>query len=181
MRTLIPLESLSRGWILSVLLAMLALAACQRQNSAQINFQMGEKVTAGAMTYNVVQAAWRGQLGESISIRTPKNRFLVITLSANNGGSRDVSLPFATLEGPGGKEYREIEEAPGVENWFGLLRNFQGSETRQGNLVFDVPLTSYRLRLTDGGETGAEKFVWVEIPLHMETDSGVPSPVPGER
>lgn len=173
--------SLARAAAAAALLAAITLGACQRQNSVQINFQMGEKVTAGAMTYTVVQAAWRAQLGESFNVRTPQDRFLVITLSATNGGSREVSLPFATLEGPGGKVYREIEQAPGVENWFGLLRNLQGSETRQGNLVFDVPLTSYRLRLTDGGEPGVEKSVWVEIPLHIDTDSSVPAPVPGER
>ena len=53
------------------------------------------------------------------------------------------------------------------------------AETRQGNIVFDVPLTSYRLRLTDGGEPGTEKFVWVEIPLHIDVDTSIEVPGAG--
>jgi len=184
MRSLAPLETLSRAallLILTIVASGLVLTGCKRQNSVQINFQMGEKVTAGDLTYNVVQSVWRSQMGEPPGVRTPQNRFLVITLSASNGGSREVNLPFVTLEGPNGQEYKEIEEGTGIENWFGLLRTLPGGETRQGNLVFDVPLTSYRLRLTDGGEPGVEKFVWVEIPLRIESDTSIPSPVPGQR
>ena len=111
----------------------------------------------------------------------PDNRYLMITLSATNSGGKEVSMPFLTLEGPGGKEYHEIENGEGIEKWFGLLRTIQPAETRQGNVVFDVPLTSYRLRLTDGGELGTEKNVWVEIPLRMDTDSTVTAPTPGQQ
>jgi hypothetical protein len=102
-------------------------------------------------------------------------------LSATNGGGKEISLPFFALEGPDGKGYKEVETGDGADNWFGLLRTLNPAETRQGNLLFDVPLTSYRLRLTDGGEPGTEKMVWVEIPLRLDTDTSISMPAPGER
>jgi hypothetical protein len=99
----------------------------------------------------------------------------MITLSATNGGGKEVSIPLLTLEGDN-KEFRELENGDGVSNWFGLIRTISPAETRQGNIVFDVPLTSYRLRLTDGGEPGTEKFVWVDIPLRLDTDTSIEVP-----
>jgi hypothetical protein len=157
----------------------LLLTGCNRQNSTQINFQMGDRITAGPVVYNVIQTMWRTQLGDIFKTRVPENRFLVITLSATNGGGREASVPLLTLEGDNGKEYRELENGDGVNNWFGLIRSISPAETRQGNIVFDVPLTSYRLRLTDGSEPGTEKFVWVDIPLRLDTDTSIE--VPGAR
>ena len=142
---------------------------------------MGERVTNGPVVYNVVQTVWRAQLGDLFTSRAPQNRFLLITLSATNGGGKEVALPFFTLDAPNGKEYTELQSGDGVENWFGLLRTLDPAETRQGNLVFDVPLTSYRLRLSDGGEPGTEKNVWVQIPLRLDTDTSVAMPAPGEK
>jgi hypothetical protein len=153
----------------------LLLTGCNKQNSVQINFQMGDRITAGPVSYNVIQTVWRTQLGDIFKTRVPENRFLMITLSATNGGGREVSIPLLTLEGDN-KEYRELENGDGVNNWFGLIRTISPAETRQGNLVFDVPLTSYRLRLTDGGEPGTEKFVWVDIPLRLDTDTSIEVP-----
>jgi hypothetical protein len=163
------------------LIAGLPLASCKKQAPAQIVFQMGERVTDTPMTYNVVQTAWRTQLGDILQVRVPEHRFLLITLSATNGGGHAVSVPFLTLEGPNGTEYKEMESGEGVDNWFGLLREVAPAETKQGNIAFDVPLGSYRLRLTDGGEPGTEKFVWVEIPLRIDTDSTVDIPMPGPK
>jgi Domain of unknown function (DUF4352) len=168
----------------SLLLAALSLAGgllltgCNRQNSVQINFQMGDRITAGPVVYNVIQTMWRTQLGDIFKTRVPENRFLMITLSATNGGGRDVSVPLLTLEADG-KDFRELENGDGVNNWFGLIRTISPAETRQGNIVFDVPLTSYRLRLTDGGEPGTEKFVWVDIPLRLDTDTSIEVPGAG--
>jgi hypothetical protein len=175
----LPLQSL---WlVLLVIFAGLTLAGCQKQNSEQINFQMGERITAGPMSYNVVQTVWRTQLGDMFNVRMPDHRYLLIMLSVTNGAGKEVSIPFFTLEGPNRQEYKEIEKGEGVDNWFGLLRNLNPAETKQGNLLFDVPLTSFRLRLTDGGETGSEKFVWVDIPLRLDTDTSVPVPSPGPQ
>ena len=151
------------------------MTGCNKQNSVQINFQMGDRITDGPVAYNVIQTVWRTQLGDIFKTRVPENRFLMITLSATNGGGKEVSIPLLTLEGDN-KEYRELENGDGVNNWFGLIRTISPAETRQGNIVFDVPLTSYRLRLTDGGEPGTEKFVWVDIPLRLDTDTSIEVP-----
>jgi hypothetical protein len=181
-RSSVPGLSLPTLWLVLPLGAgILLLGGCQRQNSSQINYQMGERMTDGPMVYNVVQTTWRTQLGDLFNTRTPQNRFLMITLSATNSGGKETALPFFALEGPNGKEYKEVETGDGVDNWFGLLRTLNPAETRQGNLVFDVPLTSYRLRLTDGGEPGTEKMVWVEIPLRLDTDTSISMPAPGEH
>ena len=46
-------------------------------------------------------------------------------------------------------------------------------------LLFDVPLSSYKLRLSDGGEGGTEKYAWVNVPLRMDVDTSVETPLPG--
>ena len=61
----------------------------------------------------------------------------------------------------------------------GLLRTLSPAQTLEGKLLFDVPLTSYRLRLTDGAGPGIEKYGWVSIPLRMDVDTDVPTPLPG--
>ena len=173
----VPLSSL---WLLlPIAVAAFCLSGCKKQTSEQINYQMGERITASPMIYNVVQAVWRTQLGDVFKVRVPEHRYLLLTLAATNNGSKGISMPFFTLEGPNGEEYHELENGEGVENWFGLLRDIGPTQTKQGNIVFDVPLTSFRLRLTDGGELGTEKFVWVEIPLRMDTDTSIATPLPG--
>ena len=80
------------------------------------------------------------------------------------------------LENNDGKSFTELDNGAGVDNWFGVLRTMNPAQTQQGRLLFDVPLTSYRLRLTDGGEAGSEKYAWVEIPLKMDSDFGTDTP-----
>ena len=161
------------------LAAGLSLAGCKKE-SQQTDFQMGERVTATPMLYNVVQTMWRTQLGDLFKVRVPDHRFLLISLSATNNGGKPVAVPFLTLEGSNREEYHELQTGDGVDNWFGLLREIAPGETRVGNIVFDVPLATYRLRLTDGGEPGSERLVWVEIPLRIDTDTGVTAPLPGQ-
>ena len=52
------------------------------------------------------------------------------------------------------------------------------AETLQGRVIFDVPLSSFRLRLPDGGESGYEKYAWVNIPLSISAGE-VQTPLPG--
>jgi hypothetical protein len=175
----VPLPTL---WLLlPVLAASLLLGSCRPQSQPKSVYPMGERAINGPIVYNVIQTVWKTDLGDALNTRTPQNRFLLVTLSATNGGGQDVALPFFTLEGPGGKEVKELENGEGVEGWFGLLRTLKPAETHQGVLLFDAPLTSYRLRLTDGGEPGSEKYVWVDIPLRIDTDTSITVPVPGQN
>jgi hypothetical protein len=169
----------SAVWLLVPLI--LSASGCTKDTPAQSVYQMGDRAAVGPISYNVVQTVWKPQLGELFNVRSPQNRFLLITLSATNGGGSDVALPFFVLEGPNGKEIKEEESGDGVDNWFGLLRTLKPAENHQGVIVFDAPLTSYRLRLTDGGEPGTEKLIWVEIPLRIDTDTSVAVPTPGQR
>jgi len=138
---------------------------------------MGDRVPVGPLTFNVIETSWRSQLGEGLTMRTPENRFLLIAVSATNGGGHDVSVPLLSIEGSDGKIYKEQESGEGVDRWFGLLRTVKPAQTEQGQLLFDVPLGAYRLKLSDGAESGVEHTAWVVIPLHMEPEP-VLSPMP---
>lgn len=152
-------------------------SACGRR-AARIDYQMGERVVVGPLTYNVVESTWRSQLGDGFKLRLPQQRFLMITISVTNGGGKEISVPMLTMENQSGQTFQELESGEGIDNWFGVLRTLAPAQTQQGKIAFDVPLSSYRLRVTDGGGPGAEKFAWVQIPLRMDTDSNVDSPVP---
>jgi hypothetical protein len=157
-----------------LLVAVSLLTACgARQPNARVEYEIGDRVTVGPLTYNVVETAWRSQLGTDISPRIPQDRFLEVTVSVTNGGGKEVSVPLLSLESANGKLYTESDNGESVDNWFGILRNLAPAQTQQGTILFDVPLTSYRLRVTDGAEPGSEKFSWIRIPLRMDGDSGV--------
>ncbi len=153
---------------------------CRSPVAMRAEFQMGENVPAGPLTYNVVEKVWRSQLGEMFQIRVPQNRFLLVTISATNGGGSDVSVPFLQLEGSNGKIYEEIQEGAGVDNWFGMLRTIQPAQTQQGRILFDVPLGSYRLRLSDGDAVSGH-YAYVHLPLQIDADPPVDSPMPGKQ
>ena len=152
---------------------------CSRENSARIDYAMGERAPIGPLTYTVIESMWQTQLGDILKLRVPQQRFLLIRLSVTNGGGSELSIPLLQLESYNGQSYRESEDGEGVANWLGLLRTLRPAETLQGQIVFDVPLTSYRLRVPDGAGPGAEKYAWISIPLHMEVDTQ-PS-LPGGR
>jgi len=157
---------------------LVSLTGCHNENSTRIDYAVGERVPVGALTYTVVETSWQTQLGEGFKIRSPERRFLLVTLSVTNGGGNDVSIPLLELEGPGGQTYRELPDGEGVSNWFGLLRTISPAQTQQGRILFDVSLTSYKLRLTNGDLAG-EKIAWVQLPLRMDTDTQVQAPIPG--
>jgi hypothetical protein len=138
---------------------------------------MGERIRIGEITYSVVESAWRTQLGESFKVRTPEQRFLLIKISVTNGTGQDISIPLLTLEGANGQTYQESSNGEGVDSWFGLLRTISPGQTQQGNIVFDVPLTSYKLRLPDVADAGLERYVSVQIPLQLNPDLPIQTPI----
>jgi len=148
--------------------ALVLLASCSKPPVTTANFAMGERVENGPFTYVVVESTWRNDLGEGFQIRSPKNRFLILTVSVTNGGGSEVSIPLLNLEDSNGQKYQELSDGSGIPNWLGLLRTVKPAETLQGRIVFDVPLSPFRLGVPDGGETGYEKFAWVTIPLSID-------------
>jgi hypothetical protein len=147
------------------------LTGCQKTAPTRVEYSMGERIPFGPLTYNVIDSSWQTQLGDTFKLRIPQQRFLVLTVSVTNGGGSDVSVPLFTLENPSGQDFLESDNGEGLDNWFGLLRTITPAQTQQGKLIFDVPLTSYRLRLTDGAGPGLEKYTWVTIPLRMDVDT----------
>lgn len=147
------------------------LTGCQKAAPSRIEYSMGEKISFGPLTYQVIDSSWQSQLGDTFKLRIPQQRFLLLTVSVTNGGGSDVSVPLFTLENANGQDFLESDNGDGVDNWFGLLRTITPAQTQQGKLVFDVPLTSYRLRLTDGAGPGLEKYTWVNIPLRLDVDT----------
>ena len=150
---------------------------CSKPPENRKDFSMGENVPVGQMTYVVVDSAWRNQLGEAFKARSAEHRFLLIKLSVTNGTGQDVAIPLLSLEGTNGQTYREIANGEGVDNWFGLLRTISPGQNQQGNIVFDVPLTSYKLRIPDVADAGLEKYVSVQIPLRLDSDMPIQSPI----
>ena len=165
--------------VLAVAAVALFMPGCSKQqNSLRLDYEMGEKVTVGPLTYTVVESSWRSQLGNEFKIRIPQQRFLIITVSTTNGGGHEVSIPLLTLENANGQSYLESDNGEGVDNWLGILRSLNPAQTQQGRILFDVPLSSYKLRLSDGGPAGSEKYSWVEIPLKMDIDAPMQTPAP---
>ena len=164
--------------IVTILAAFVMLSGCAKDPVVKTEYLMGEKVTVGPLTYNVIETAWRSQLGNEFKIRIPQQRFLMVTISVTNGGGKDVSLPLLSLENQNGDSFRESDNGEGVDNWFGILRNIVPAQTQQGRLLFDVPLSSYKLRLTDGADPAIEKYAWVKVDLHMDPDMNVEPPTP---
>lgn len=154
---------------------------CGNRGPQRLEYQMGERVTNGPLTYNVIESRSVSQLGDLLKLRLPQNRFLVISISITNGGGHEVSVPLLSVEGASGQSYLESENGEGVTNWLGVLRSLTPASTSQGQIVFDAPLGAYRLRLPDGGEPGTEKYVWVQIPLRVDNDAPVDAPIPGKQ
>ena len=92
-----------------------------RQDPLRVDYEMGERVTVGPLTYNVVESSWRSQLGNEFKLRMPEQRFLMITVSVTNGGGHEVSVPLLTLENASGQTFLESDNGEGVDNWFGIL------------------------------------------------------------
>ena len=158
-------------------LLVLFLGGCGKEKQTRSDFAMGERVPVGQMTYSVVETSWRTQLGQGFQVRTPEQRFLLIRISATNGTGKDVSIPLLTLEGNNGQTFRELANGEGVDNWFGLLRTISPGQTQQGNVVFDAPLTSFKLRVPDINDSGFEGYASVVIPLRMDPDLPIQSPI----
>jgi hypothetical protein len=159
---------------------LIVLAGCQQQVRTNLTYEMGERVENPPFTYIVVESSWRSELGEGFQARAAKNRFLVVTLSVTNGGGSETSVPMLSVEGANSQLYPELSDGAGVTNWLGVLRTVKPAETLQGRIVFDVPRGTYRLRLPDAGETGYEKYAWVNIPLSLDAGE-VQAPLPGSQ
>ena len=136
-------------------------------NSFIGTFKMGERVQAGKIIYNVLEAEWKTALTEGG--RAPQNRYLFLRVSMTNSGGEPVNVPAFELVADNGTRYQEVtENMDGVRNWLGLLRTVRPATTEQGVVVFDAPLGAHHLVLVDGSEVDSERYAHVEIPVALE-------------
>ena len=164
--------------IIIILSLIVLFAGCSTSvKESRISYQMGERAVVGPLTYVVASTHWSGQLGDVPMLRFPHHRFLTIHVTITNGGGQDVSLPLLSLEDASGERIQELQQGDGVSRWLGLLRTLRPAETIQGNILFDVPAASYRLRLTDGGDPEMEKTAFVEIPLQVDQELILPGEI----
>jgi hypothetical protein len=129
-------------------------------------YQMGERVVLPPFTYAVYDKQWLPQLGTGAEARLPQNRFVVIRISATNGGGAESYVPNLTLEDDAGNACSEVSNGDSVPNWIGFLRSVKPVDTLQGNILFDCPPKHYRLKLVS--EEG--KSAYVDIPLSFEAE-----------
>ena len=78
----------------------------QTDNAFIGTFQMGERVQAGKIIFNVLEADWRTALTEGG--RAPQNRFLLLRVSMTNSGGEEVSVPAFELQAQDGTKYQEV-------------------------------------------------------------------------
>ena len=134
------------------------------------NFAMGQRVRVGPFTYSVLEARWTRSLSTDPQARIPKNRYVIVRLTITNSGGEEAAFPQFTLQSPTGQEYPEvIEGVSEVPNWFApLSRNLKAAQNASGNVVFDVPLGGYKLKLPEPPDVDTPKFALVDIPLQLE-------------
>ncbi len=130
--------------------------------------QMGERVNAGSLVYNVFDTQWKTELGDGAAARVPKDRFFLVRLSVVNSGSAETMVPTLTLVDDAGQTYTELSNGDQVPSWIGFLRRVRPAETLQGNALFDVPPKHYRLRVSDENDQKSEQ---IDIPLSFASES----------
>ena len=170
------MQSRQSAWRLALAAAVacgtLLLTGCscgkaQTDNAFIGTFKMGERVQAGKIIYNVLEAEWKTALTEGG--RAPQHRFLFLRVSMTNSGGEQVNVPAFELESDNGTRYQEVtENLEGVRNWLGLLRTVRPATTEQGIVVFDVPLAAHKLIIVDGSEVDNERYAHIEIPVQLE-------------
>lgn len=148
---------------------VLLLSGCGESTSTDsFVYKMGDKVPVGTMIYTVLEAEWKSDLSGTDGLpQTPQNRFLVLKVSMTNSGGAQVAIPLLTLENAKKDSAMEVSEVKNLPHWLGIVRLVNPAETETGLIVFDVPTGAYKLRVTDGKETGADTTRLIDIPLAL--------------
>lgn len=132
----------------------------------RIRHMMGQRVTIGSLTFNVLEMKWEQTLGDPPLGRTPERRFLLLRLSVTNGGGSPATVPAFTLLAEEGEQFKELQDTTAVADPLGMVRKLAPSETLFGWILFDAPQNNYLLELSDGNLEN-EQTALVEIPLRL--------------
>lgn len=159
-------------WLMVAAVSCLLASACAPDRALIRSYTIGERADAGLIIYTALEAAWKSQLGEPPAARMPQDRFLLVRLRVTNSSPHEASIPLTTLVAPSGKEYPELSDGEGVEEWLGVLRNLKPNETIYGWVLFDAPRGDYQLRVSDDAFDPADaKLALIQIPLRLEATS----------
>jgi hypothetical protein len=158
-----------------LLLAAFSLGSCVKssEQATTHTYGMGDKATVGHVVFTVFETQWMTQFGHGPTARVPGHRFLLIRLSAFNGGGEEVMLPGFTLVDDKGEIFFELTNGEQAPNWMGYLRRLRPNESGQGNVLFDVSPGRYKLKVTDETE---QRAAFIDLPLSFSGDAAA---VPG--
>lgn len=158
--------------------AVLLLAGCGSDKAPlRPEYQVGEKVQLGPLTYTVLDSAWRSQLGDAGRPRYPEHRFLLVAVSIQNTGSSEATVPPFVVMSSSNQEVKESQGGEGVERWLGLIRNVGPKQTAEGYVLFDAPLGTYRLKLAESSDSGEERHTFVTIPARIDVEAPLTPPI----
>jgi len=128
---------------------------------------MGQKVTIGHLTYNVIETQWHPEFGAGPAARAAENQFLLVRLSVTNGGAGDAAVPNLSVEDSRGRAFPELTDGNQVPDWIGALRTLAPADTLTGNAVFDVSAGHYSLDILDEDSQHPAR---IDLPLSIETE-----------
>src|ERR1017187_5538477 len=142
------------GMYLAVAVTAFLLSSCgdEEKTSPVLTYPMGERAPVGHIIYQVFETQWLTQIGQGADARIPQHRFFLVRMSAFNNLSTDIIVPNFSIEDDQGNTYPELNSGEGVPQYIGYLRNVKGTDSAQGNALFDAPPRHYKMKLTD--ETG---------------------------
>jgi hypothetical protein len=159
--------------LLTILILGLAGCSSESAHTPVVQYNMGEKVPVGHLTYTVFETQWATHFGEGVDARVPLNRFFLVRMNAVNGGVAEAPIPNVTVEDDAGHTYSELSDGDGVPQWMGYLRSVKPADFVQGNVVFDAPPGHYKLRVTDSRQNAA----LVDLPLTFGAETPDIAPV----
>lgn len=151
-------------YALTILVAFF-LTACPKPKADRYEFDMGEKVPVGPLTYTIIESQWKSQLGTFPTARIPQSNFLLLRITVTNSGGSEISIPSLEIENTRGDSFTEVS-GEGVDRWLGVLRRIPPAGTEEGWILFDVPTNSYRLKVQDLNSQ-SDRITYVKIPLRL--------------
>lgn len=129
-------------------------------------YRMGEIVQAGPLSYQVFEAHWNAEV-PGVTVK-PTDRFLVVSVEVTNNSADTVNVPAFTLVGTREKTiYETTKGVTDAANWLGMLRSLESGKKLKGVVLFDAPIGSYKLAVSDGGDIANEKHAYIEIPANL--------------
>jgi hypothetical protein len=162
--------------LLAAAAAALSLTACAEATHEPVRtYNMGDRVDLGHIVYVVFETQWLTHIGEGPDAKIPQNRFFLVRMSASNRQRTEVLLPKVSLEDDSGHSYPELSADVGAPHWIGVLRTVMSNDSTQGNIVFDVPPSHYKLKVRD--DTG-DQIAYIDIPLSFGGET-TDVPIPG--